>query len=162
MINYLELRKVTAMHSAEISDAVRRVVEGGWYLQGEETRLFEREYAAYIGTKCCVGCGNGLDALTLILRAYMEMGVMRPGDEVIVPANTYIASILAITENGLRPVLVEPRLDTFQIDDSLVEQAVTPRTKAEMIAHLYRRGAYTDRLGDIRKRHELKLIEDIS
>lgn len=160
MVNYLELRKVTAMHSSEIGDAVRRVVEGGWYLQGEETRLFEQEYAAYIGTKCCVGCGNGLDALTLILRAYMEMGVMRAGDEVIVPANTYIASILAITENGLRPVLVEPRLDTFQIDDSLVEQAVTPRTRAVMLVHLYGRCAYTEKLGDICKRHGLKLIED--
>lgn len=160
MINYLELRKVTAMHQAEINDAVRRVVEGGWYLQGEETRLFEAEYASYIGTSHCVGCGNGLDSLTLILRAYKEMGVMGEGDEVIVPANTYIASILAVTENGLRPVLVEPRPDTFQIDDSLIEQAVTPRTKAVMIVHLYGRCAYTDRIGDICKRHGLKLLED--
>ena len=160
MINYLELRKVTAMHQAEINDAVRRVVEGGWYLQGEENRLFEAEYASYIGTRHCVGCGNGFDSLWLILRAYIEMGVMRSGDEVIVPANTYIASILAITENGLRPVLVEPRADTFQIDDRLVEQAVTPRTKALMIVHLYGRCAYTDRIGDICKRHGLKLLED--
>lgn len=160
MINYLELRKVTAMHGDEISGAVERVVRGGWYLQGVETQRFEAEYAGYTGTKYCVGCGNGLDALTLILRAYMEMGVMREGDEVIVPANTYIASILAITENGLRPVLVEPRLDTFQIDDSLIEQAVTPRTRAVMIVHLYGRCAYTDRIGDICRRHNLKLIED--
>ena len=101
MIKYLELGKVTAMHGTEISEAVSRVVNGGWYLQGEETRLFEQEYAAYIGTRHCIGCGNGLDALTLILRAYIEMGVMQKGDEVIVPANTYIASILAISENGL-------------------------------------------------------------
>ncbi len=160
MIKYLELAKVTAMHSDEINEAVRRVVDGGWYLQGEETRLFEAEYARYVGTKHCIGCGNGLDSLTLILRAYKEMGVMSEGDEVIVPANTYIASILAITENGLTPVLVEPRIDTFQIDDSLIEQAVTPRTRAVMIVHLYGHCAYTDRIGDICKRHRLKLIED--
>lgn len=160
MIKYLELGKVTAMHGAEISEAVSRVVNGGWYLQGEETRLFEQEYAAYTGTRHCIGCGNGLDALTLILRAYIEMGVMQKGDEVIVPANTYIASILAISENGLKPVLVEPRIDTFQIDDSLIEQAITPRTKAVMLVHLYGRCAYTERLADICKRHNLKLIED--
>lgn len=160
MIKYLELGKVTAMHGAEISEAVSRVVNGGWYLQGEETRLFEQEYAAYIGTRHCIGCGNGLDALTLILRAYIEMGVMQKDDEVIVPANTYIASILAISENGLKPVLVEPRIDTFQIDDSLMEQAITPRTKAVMLVHLYGLCAYTERLADICKRHNLKLIED--
>lgn len=160
IIKYLELGKVTAMHGTEISEAVSRVVNGGWYLQGEETRLFEQEYAAYTGTRHCIGCGNGLDALTLILRAYIEMGVMQKGDEVIVPANTYIASILAISENGLKPVLVEPRIDTFQIDDSLMEQAITPRTKAVMLVHLYGLCAYTERLADICKRHNLKLIED--
>ncbi len=160
MIKYLELSKITAMHTAEINEAVTRVVNGGWYLQGEETRLFEQEYAAYTGTKYCIGCGNGLDSLTLILRAYIEMGVMKPGDEVIVPANTYIASILAISENGLRPVLVEPRLDTFQIDDSLIEEAVTQRTRAVMIVHLYGRCAYTEKINDICQRHGLKLIED--
>ena len=160
MIKYLELAKVTAMHADEINEAVRRVVTGGWYLQGEENRLFEEEYAAYTGTEYCVGCGNGLDSLTLILRAYMELGVMQPGDEVIVPANTYIASILAVTENGLKPVLVEPRMDTLQMDDRLIEQAVTPRTKAIMIVHLYGRCAYTRRIGEICKAHNLKLIED--
>lgn len=160
MIKYLELGKVTAMHGAEISEAVNRVVNGGWYLQGEETRLFEQEYATYTGTRHCIVCGNGLDALTLILRAYIEMGVMQRGDEVIVPANTYIASILAISENGLKPVLVEPRIDTFQIDDSLIEQAITPRTKAVMLVHLYGLCAYTERLADICKQHDLKLIED--
>lgn len=160
MINYLELSKITAMHAAEINEAVTRVVNSGWYLQGEETRLFEQEYAAYTGTKYCIGCGNGLDSLTLILRAYIEMGVMKPGDEVIVPANTYIASILAISENGLRPVLVEPRLETFQIDDNLIEEAVTQRTRAVMIVHLYGRCAYTEKINDICQRHGLKLIED--
>lgn len=160
MIKYLELKKVTALHSAVIQQAVERVVDGGWYLQGEATHSFEEHYAKYIGVSNCVGCGNGLDALTLILRAYIEMGVMKPGDEVIVPANTYIASILAITENRLKAVLLEPRLDTLQIDDSLIEQAITPRTKAIMIVHLYGNCAYTERIGDICRNHGLKLIED--
>ena len=160
MIKYLDLKKVNDAHSAEIKAAVGRVIDSGWYLQGEATAQFESDYAAYIGTRHCVGCGNGLDALTLILRAYIEMGAMKPGDEVIVPANTYIATILSITENGLRPVLVEPRADTLQIDDSLVERAITPRTRAMMIVHLYGRCAYTQRIGDTCRRHGLKLIED--
>lgn len=160
MIKYLELKRITALHSAEIHDAINHVVDSGWYLQGEQTRLFEAEYARYIGTDHCVGCGNGLDALTLILRAYRELGMMKDGDEVIVPANTYIATILAITENHLRPVLVEPRIDTFQIDDRLIEQAVTPRTRAIMIVHLYGHCAYTERIGIICRNHNLKLIED--
>lgn len=160
MIKYLDLKKVNAVHAAEIQAAVEAVIDSGWYLQGEATARFERHYADFIGTGHCVACGNGLDALTLILRAYMEMGVMKPGDEVIVPANTYIASILAITENGLRPVLVEPRWDTLQIDDSRIEEAVTPRTRAVMIVHLYGRCAYTDRIGEICRRRGLRLIED--
>jgi len=160
MIPYLELKRITEMHADEIQEAVRRVVSGGWYLQGEENRRFEEEYSRYIGTRYCVGCGNGLDALTLILRAYMELGVLSEGDEVIVPANTYIASILAITENHLRPVLVEPREDTFQIDDTLIEAALTTRTRAIMIVHLYGHCAYTERIGDICRRHNLLLIED--
>lgn len=160
MIKYLDLKAVTAMHADEIRSAVRRVVDGGWYLQGEENDAFCHEYADFIGTRFCIGCGNGLDALTLILRAYKELGIMRDGDEVIVPANTYIATILAITDNNLVPVLVEPRIDTFQIDDRLIEQAVTPRTRAIMIVHLYGHCAYTDVIGDICRRHNLKLIED--
>ena len=160
MIKYLELKKITSLHAAEIQETVERVVNSGWYLQGEATHSFEQHYAQYIGTCHCVGCGNGLDALTLILRAYIEMGVMQPGDEVIVPANTYIASILAITENNLKAVLVEPRLDTLQIDDTQIERAITPRTKAIMIVHLYGRCAYTERIWEICRRHNLKLIED--
>ena len=159
-IKYLDLKKVTARYADDIHRAVRQVTDSGWYLQGEAVARFEGEYARYIGTRHCIGCANGLDALTLILRAYIEMGVMRRGDEVIVPANTYIASILAITENGLTPVLVEPRPDTLQIDDRLIEQAVTPRTRAIMIVHLYGRMAYTPLIGDICRRHRLKLIED--
>ena len=148
------------MHADEIQQAVSKVVDGGWYLQGEAVKQFEEEYAAYIGTKHCVSCANGLDSLTLILRAYIELGVMQPGDEVIVPANTYIASILAITENGLKPVLVEPRASTLEINESIIEDAITPRTRAIMIVHLYGRCAYTPEIKDICQRWHLKLIED--
>jgi dTDP-4-amino-4,6-dideoxygalactose transaminase len=160
MIKYLDLKKITEMHSAEIHDAVSRVVDSGWYLQGKENEQFEADYGKYIGTKYTVGCANGLDALIWIFRAYIEMGVMQPGDEVIVPANTYIASILAITENGLMPVLVEPRLETYQIDDELIEQALTERTRAILIVHLYGQCAYTDKIGLLCKQYNLKLIED--
>lgn len=160
MIKYLDLKDVTAMHGDEIIAAVNRVTNSGWYLLGEETKRFENNFARYIGTRHCVGCGNGLDALTLILRAYKELGTMSDGDEIIVPANTYIASVLAITENNLKPVLVEPRLDTFQIDEDLIEQAVTERTRAIMIVHLYGQCAYTDKIGEICRKHNLKLIED--
>ena len=159
-IKYLDLQRVTQMHGEEIHEAMRRVTDSGWYLKGQATDAFERDYAQFIGTRHCIGCGNGLDALTLILRAYMEMGVMEEGDEVIVPANTYIASILAVTDNRLRPVMVEPRAETMQIDDRLIEQAVTPRTRAVMVVHLYGRCAYTERIGSICQRHNLKLIED--
>ena len=160
MIKYLDLKAVNSLYDEEIRSAVSRVLDSGWYLKGEATRRFEQHYAEYIGTRYCVGCGNGLDALTLIFRAYMEMGVMQQGDEVIVPANTYIASILAITECGLKPVLVEPSWETLQIDDTLIEQAITERTKAIMIVHLYGCCAYTDRIGEICREHGLKLIED--
>lgn len=128
MIKFLDLRQVTAKYSSEIHEAVKRVIDSGWYLQGKENEDFEYNYSNYIGTKYTIGCANGLDALIWILRAYVEMGVMKPGDEVIVPANTYIASILAITENGLKPVLVEPKLETYQIDDERIEAAITERT----------------------------------
>ena len=116
MIDYLDLQRTTALHAEEITRAVTNVVTSGRYLQGNATHEFESDYARYIGTRHCIGCGNGLDALTLILRAYKEMGRMAEGDEVIVPANTYIASILAITENRLKPVLVEPDINTYNID----------------------------------------------
>lgn len=160
MIPFLSLKDVTALHGVEINEAVNRVVNSGWYLQGKENERFEQHYAEFIGTKYCVGCANGLDALIWIFRAYIEMGVMKPGDEVIVPANTYIATILAITENGLKPVLVEPKLNTLEIDDDLIEAAITPRTKAIAIVHLYGRCAYTDKIGALCKKYNLKLVED--
>ena len=160
MIPFLSLKDVTALHGAEINEAVARVVNSGWYLQGKENEQFESDYARFIGSKYCVGCANGLDALIWIFRAYIELGVMKPGDEVIVPANTYIATILAITENGLTPVLVEPKLNTLEIDDDLIERAITPKTKAITIVHLYGRNAYTDRIGALCKKYNLKLVED--
>ena len=160
MIKYLDLKAINAQYDQEIHEAIRQVVDSGWYLKGEATKCFEQNYAEYIGTKYCIGCGNGLDALTLILRAYIEKGVMQLGDEIIVPANTFIASILSISECGLTPVLVEPSIDTFQIDDSLIEEAITERTKALMIVHLYGRCAYTEKIGTICKKYNLKLIED--
>lgn len=159
-IPFLSLHDVTAKYKDEIHEAVKRVVDSGWYLQGKENEQFEQHYAEYIGTKHCIGCANGLDALIWIFRAYIEMGVMKPGDEVIVPANTYIATILAITENGLVPVLVEPCEDTLQIDDSLIEERITKRTKAICIVHLYGRLAYTEKIGELCKKYNLKLIED--
>ena len=159
-VPFLSLKDVTAMHGDEIREAARRVIDSGWYLQGKENEQFERHYADYIGVKHCIGCANGLDALIWIFRAYVELGVMQPGDEVIVPANTYIATILGITENGLKPVLVEPRRDTLEIDDNLIEAAVTPRTKAICIVHLYGRNACTQKILDLCKKYNLKLVED--
>lgn len=160
MIKFLDLQKITQKYSEEIHEAVDRVVDSGWYLQGKENECFETNYSQYIGTKYAVGCANGLDALIWIFRAYIEMGVMELGDEVIVPANTYIASILAISENGLRPIFVEPNLDTYQIDDHLIEAAITSRTKSILVVHLYGQCAYTERIGELCKKHHLKLVED--
>lgn len=160
MIPFLSLKDVTALHAAEINEAVSRVVNGGWYLQGKENEQFETNYAHFIGTRYCIGCANGLDALIWIFRAYIEMGVMQPGDEVIVPANTYIATILAITENGLKPVLCEPKPNTLEIDDDLLVGLITPRTRAIAIVHLYGRIAYTEKIGELCRKYNLKLVED--
>ena len=159
-VPFLSLQDVTAMHGEEIRAAARRVIDSGWYLQGKENEAFEQHYADYIGTKYCIGCANGLDALIWIFRAYVELGVMKPGDEVIVPANTYIATILAITENGLKPVLIEPKRETLEIDDCLIEASITPRTKAICIVHLYGRCAMTDKIAELCKKYNLKLVED--
>lgn len=159
-IPFLSLHDVTAKYRDEIHEAVLRVVDSGWYLQGKENEQFEKHYADYIGSKHCIGCANGLDALIWIFRAYIEMGVMQPGDEVIVPANTYIATILAITENNLVPILVEPNPETLQIDDTLIEQHITERTKAICIVHLYGRLACTQHILNLCEKYGLKLIED--
>ena len=159
-VPFLSLKDVTNMHGDEIRAAARRVIDSGWYLQGKENELFEQHYADYIGTKYCIGCANGLDALIWIWRAYIELGVMQPGDEVILPANTYIATHLGITENGLVPVCVEPNPCTLEIDDCLIEAAITPRTKAICIVHLYGRCAMTEKIAALCKKYNLKLVED--
>ena len=152
MIKFLDLQRVTALHGNELQEAARQVIESGWYLQGEATKRFEQHYAEYIGTDCCVGVANGLDALRLILLGYKEMGMMKDGDEIIVPANTFIATILAITENNLVPILVEPTWENLEIDINKVEEAITPKTRGVMTVHLYGRIAYnelrTGALGD--------------
>ena len=160
MIPFLSLKDVTAKYSEEINKAVKRVIDSGWYLQGRENELFEQHYAEYIGTQYCVGCGNGLDALIWIYRAYIELGIMQPGDEVIVPANTYIASVLAITENGLKAVLVEPDERTLVLDENKIEEAICSRTKSILLVHLYGRCAYTDRIGQLCEKYKLHLVED--
>ena len=159
-VPFLSLKDITEKYKDEIHEAVLRVIDSGWYLQGAENEKFEADYARYIGTKYCVGCGNGLDALIWIFRAYIELGVMKHGDEVIVPSNTFVATILAITENGLVPVLVEPRLDTLQIDDRLIEEKITSKTRAITIVHLYGQCAYTNKIGELCKKYNLKLVED--
>ena len=160
MIKFLDLKAVNGAYAAEIEEAVLRATHSGWYLRGEETRRFEEAYARYIGCRHAIACGNGLDALRLIFRAYMEIGLLHEGDEVIVPANTYIASILAITDNRLKPVFIEPNIDTLQIDDALIEHAITPKTRAILIVHLYGRCAYTENIGELCKKYNLLLIED--
>lgn len=159
-IPFLSLKDVTAIHGEEINETVTRVVNSGWYLQGKENEQFEVNYSKFIGSKYTIGCANGLDALFLIWRAYIELGIMKPGDEVIVPANTYIATILAITENGLVPVLCEPKYNTLEIDDELIESKINSRTRAVCIVHLYGRIACTQKILGICKTYNLKLIED--
>lgn len=160
MVKLLDLQAITMMHGDEIKAAVNRVIESGWFLQGRENQQFEDDYARYIGTDHCIAVANGLDALKLILRGYKEMGVMQDGDEIIVPANTYIATILAITDNQLVPVLVEPTFENLEIDIDQIEQHITPKTKGVMTVHLYGRLAYNDQLSEICQKHHLKLMED--
>lgn len=160
MVKLLDLQAITAMHGDEIKAAVNRVIDSGWFLQGKENQQFEADYARYIGTDHCIAVANGLDALYLLMRGYKEMGLMHDGDEIIVPANTYIATILSITKNNLVPVLVEPTWEHLEIDIDRIEEAITPRTKGVMIVHLYGRIAYNDKLAAICKKHGLKLMED--
>lgn len=159
-VPFLSIKDITDKYSKEIHEAANRVIDSGWYIQGKENTAFESNYAQYIGTRYAIGCANGFDALVWILRAYIELGVMSPGDEIIVPANTFIASILAITENKLVPVMVEPNMSTYQIDDSKIEKEITSKTRAIMIVHLYGKCAYTEKIGQICKKNNLKLIED--
>lgn len=160
MVKLLDLQAITMMHGEEYEAAAKRVIESGWFLQGKENQTFEKDYAQYIGTSHCVAVANGLDALKLILRGYKELGVMNDGDEIIVPANTYIATILAITDNRLVPVLVEPTWENLELDIDKVEAAITPKTKGVMTVHLYGRIAFNDKLKKKCQTHGLKLMED--
>jgi len=160
MIPFLDLQKINAQYAAELKQVASGVIDSGWFLQGERTKLFEEQLADYLGVKHAITCANGLDALRLILKAYIESGIMSEGDEVIVPANTFIASILSITDNRLIPVLVEPDIQTYNLDISLVEKAITKRTKAIMVVHLYGRVCWSEELERLACKYKLKLIED--
>jgi len=160
MIKFLDLKAINDSFEPELSDAIKRVLDAGWYLLGNEVKSFEQEYANYIGTKNCIGVANGLDALRLILKAYIEMGIMKEGDEIIVPANTFIASILAITDNHLVPILVEPNISSYNIDPYLIEEKITERTKGIMLVHLYGQNAMHPEIERLVVKYNLKLIED--
>jgi dTDP-4-amino-4,6-dideoxygalactose transaminase len=160
MIKFLDLQRINAQYADELNSVIARVIESGWYLLGDEVRNFEKQLSDYVGVKHVIGVANGLDALRLILKAYIEMGVMQEGDEVIVPANTYIASILAISDNRLKPILVEPNINTYNLDISLIEKNITTRTKAILIVHLYGRVCWSEELEIIAKKYNLKIIED--
>ena len=156
MIKFLDLHNINERFRTEIDSRIKQVLDSGWYLLGEQDKTFENHFAEYCGTKHCIGCANGLDALTLIIRAY-GFGA---GDEIIVPANTYIASILAISENGCTPVLVEPDIETFNIDPDLIEEKITARTKAILVVHLYGQAVKMDKIRAMAAKYDLKIIED--
>ncbi|RXM52016.1 MULTISPECIES: DegT/DnrJ/EryC1/StrS family aminotransferase [unclassified Chryseobacterium] len=160
MIKFLDLQKVNLKYQQEIEDTLLQTFRSGWYLLGEKTKGFETNLAQYIGTKHAIGVANGLDALRLILRAYIELGIMKAGDEILVPSNTYIASILAVSDNGLVPVLVEPEINTYNIDIAKIEEKITPKTKGILIVHLQGRIVFSDQLKEIAQKHHLKIIED--
>ena len=160
MIPFLDLKAINAQYRDELINAVTNVIDSGWYVQGLQCKAFEQEFADFCGTKYAIGVANGLDALVLILRAYKELGKLKEGDEVIVPANTYIASILAITENRLKPVLVEPNEQTYNLDPNLIEESITPNTKAIVAVHLYGQLADMPAINAIAQKHKLLVIED--
>jgi dTDP-4-amino-4,6-dideoxygalactose transaminase len=160
MIKFLDLQKINARYGEELKKVAAEVIDSGWYLLGERVNTFEKELAAYTGAPHAIACANGLDALRLILRAYIETGFMREGDEIIVPANTYIASILAITDNRLVPLLTEPDEHTYNLNISEIEKKITPRTKAVMVVHLYGQVCWNGELESLAQKHNLKIIED--
>ncbi|HFK5553759.1 TPA: DegT/DnrJ/EryC1/StrS family aminotransferase [Elizabethkingia anophelis] len=160
MIKFLDLQKINMLHQEAIENKLLEVFRSGWYLMGSEVKNFENNLANYIGSSHAIGVANGLDALRLIFRAYIELGVMKSGDEVIVPANTYIASILALSDNGLIPVLVEPDIQTYNLDIFKIEEKITDKTKAILLVHLYGRIVFSERLQELVKKYNLKLIED--
>ncbi len=156
MIKFLDLEKINNRFRDEIDLRIKTILDKGWYLQGEENEIFCKNFAQYCGTKHCIGVANGLDALNLIIKA-MGFGI---GDEIIVPANTYIASILAISQNGCTPILIEPHINTYNINPDLIEEKITPKTKAIMVVHLYGQAVQMDKIWDLAKKYNLKVIED--
>lgn len=160
MIKFLDLKKINTQYNNELKDAASRVVDSGWYLMGKELKTFEQSYAAFCNVKFALGVANGLDALRLIFKGYIELGIMSKGDEVIVPANTYIASVLAISDNDLIPVFVEPNLETYNLNSNKIVAAITDKTKAILTVHLYGQNSIDDEMLEICSRHDLKLIED--
>lgn len=160
MIKFLDLQALNQLHKEDFKQALERVLDSGWYIMGTELNKFESEFAAYCNTSHCIGVANGLDALILILEGYKELGIMKNGDEVIVPSNTYIASILAVSKAGLTPVLVEPDINTYLLDPSLIEAKITSRTRAILPVHLYGQLCDMEAINKIAKRHNLKVIED--
>tara|TARA_B110000208_G_scaffold84538_1_gene107225 strand:+ start:3299 stop:4396 length:1098 start_codon:yes stop_codon:yes gene_type:complete len=160
MIKFLDLQKINAQYEQELKEAANSVIDSGWYLMGKELETFEQNYASFCGVKYSLGVSNGLDALRLIFKAYIEMGMMKKGDEVIVPANTYIASVLAISDNDLVPVFVEPNMATYNLDNKLIEKAITQKTKAILTVHLYGQISIDQQILDLCSKYNLKLIED--
>lgn len=160
MVKFLDLKKINAQYAQELKAVAAEVIDSGWYLLGERVQAFEEKLAEFTQAKHAISCANGLDALRLILKSYMELGVICEHDEVIVPANTYIASVLAITDNHLTPVFVEPDIDTFNIDIKKIENAITPRTKAIMVVHLYGQVCWNNNLQELAQKYNLKIIED--
>lgn len=160
MIKFLDLKKINLQYKQEIEDTILQVYRSGWYILGKESKNFENELSTYCDVKNIIGVANGLDALRLILKAYIEMGVMKEGDEIIVPANTYIASILAISDNRLKPVLIEPDINTYNLDFEKIEEKITSKTKAIMVVHLYGRVCWSEKLEQIAQKYSLKILED--
>lgn len=159
-IKYLDLKAINDQYQPEINEAIAQVLDSGWYLNGNALKQFEEVYAAFIGSEYCIGCGCGLDALKLILMGEIELGRLQKGDEILVPANTYYATILAITSVGLTPVLIDSRMDTLQIDERLIEQHITQKTKALMTVHLYGKLSVTPKILELCRKHQLLLFED--
>jgi dTDP-4-amino-4,6-dideoxygalactose transaminase len=160
MIKFLDLQKINAQYEKELKEAASKVISSGWYLMGKELEIFEKNYASFCGTTYALGVANGLDALRLIFKAYLELGVMKKGDEVIVPANTYIASVLAITDNDLIPVFIEPDIYTYNLNSEKIEAAITSKTKAILTVHLYGQNSINEQLIAVCKKYNLKLVED--
>lgn len=160
MIKFLDLQKINAVYQDEFQQKLKKVLDEGWFILGKEVKEFEQNFATYTGSKHCIGVGNGLDALVLIFKAYIQMGNLQKGDEIIVPANTYIATILALLEAGLVPVLVEPDINTYNIDPNLIEEKITPKTKGILLVHLYGQLADMDAIMEIGYKHDLLIVED--